>query len=107
MTRDEQVGKNEALFREVNERVAALNETFAQLTDYGSWVCECARENCVERCDMTIAEYEAVRRDDTQFLIAPDPSHFFPDDEDLVLQTDRYWVVRKRGEAAEAADDAV
>ena len=96
-------GKNEALFREINERVAELNETFATLTDYGSWVCECATEQCVERCDLTMVEYRSVRAHPTQFLIAPSRDHFAPDTETLVLQSERYWVVEKIGVAATVA----
>ena len=99
----ERVGKNEALFREVNERVADLNEAFEPLTEYGSWVCECAKENCVERCDLTMAEYGGVRADPTHFLIVPSREHFFPETETLVLQSERYWVVEKIGVAAAVA----
>jgi hypothetical protein len=37
--RDERAARNQSLFREVNEPVAELNQTFEQLTPYGGWAC--------------------------------------------------------------------
>jgi hypothetical protein len=37
--RDEPAARNQSLFREVNEPVAELNQTFEQLTPYGGWAC--------------------------------------------------------------------
>ena len=48
---------------------------------------------------LSIEEYESVRRDANQFVVLAD--HFTPEVEELVLETDGYWVVRKSGEAGE------
>ena len=96
-------GEVEALFREVNERVRELNETLEPLQEYGSWACECADPACLLRIDMTQAEYAELRARPTQFAVSPDQKHFDPEVEVLVRKTDRYWVVEKRGEAAEIA----
>jgi hypothetical protein len=45
----ERAARNQSLFREVNEQVASLNQMFDELTPYGSWACECASVDCLER----------------------------------------------------------
>ena len=96
----ERAGRNQALLREVNERIVELNETFDQLSPYGTWMCECADTDCREQIEMTIAEYEAVRRHPNRFVIAPHGVHFYENVEHVVGETERYWVVEKIGEAA-------
>jgi hypothetical protein len=60
---------NEALFRDVNERIAETAERFdAEKTEF---VCECSDPSCTERVPATLAEYEGVRKKSTTFLLAP------------------------------------
>jgi hypothetical protein len=40
--------RNESLFREVNERVKALNEAFDALSRNAEWICECGNTVCLE-----------------------------------------------------------
>ena len=40
--RERRLGLNEALFREVNERLRGLNEAFGEVTNRMELVCECA-----------------------------------------------------------------
>ena len=96
-------GEVESLFREVNERVRELNAKLEPLVDYGSWTCECADPSCVTRIDMTHAEYVELREEPTHFAVASDDRHFDAAAETLVRKTDRFWIVEKRGEAAEIA----
>jgi hypothetical protein len=95
--------ENEALLRSVNERVEALNRMFDLVTPYGSWICECARLDCVQRVDMTLAEYEALRQHPTRFVVAPGDEHLWPDVETVVERTPRYWIVEKVATAADVA----
>jgi hypothetical protein len=104
--RTTRLAKNEALFREVNERVADVTESFAQhldLPDVDGLVCECSDSLCLERVGpMRVEEYEAVRRDARQFIIAP--NHQAPDVESVVAKEERYWLVEKHeGVPAEVA----
>jgi hypothetical protein len=70
--RQERVGRNEALFRVVNERIERLNEVFAAVADdVFEIVCECGDMTCVEQIQIRSAEYERVRADPTLFIIAP------------------------------------
>ncbi len=89
------LGLNEALFREVNERVKAINEGFGSDVADTEFVCECADESCLERLRMTLAEYEHLRADPTQFAVRS--GHEVPDVEDVIENHDTYVVVAKRG----------
>jgi hypothetical protein len=97
--------ENQSLFRQVNERIKELNAVFDQLTPYASWACECANLGCIERIELTLAEYEELRGYPTRFAVAPDETHLVQGVERVVHQTGRYWVVEKVGEAAERATD--
>ena len=97
--------ENQALFRAVNRRIEELNELFDHLSPHGTWTCECARVECVERVELTLAEYETVREQPTHFFVAPGEAHVFPEAERVVERGDRYWVVEKIGAAAERAAD--
>jgi hypothetical protein len=96
--REKRLAQNEALFREVNERVNDL------ATDHGvasvhEYLCECANADCTFRVRLDPSEYEAVRGDPKQFLVLP--LHFTPEIESLVAEHEEYWVVRKSGEAGD------
>jgi hypothetical protein len=81
----------EALFRDVNERIAESAERFdAEETDF---VCECADPECTDRVEASLAEYEEVREDPTTFLLAP--GHEQKDIERVVADRGRFRVVEK------------
>jgi hypothetical protein len=102
VNRAERVGRNEAFFREVNERVRGVNEVFSDLTGKGDFVCECGDSGCVEGITLTMDEYREVRSEPELFAIAL--GHELTDVEDVVRTNDRFTVVRKReGEPAEIA----
>ena len=101
--RERRLAQNEALFREVNERV----ETIAHSHHLGphapyEFLCECANADCTFRIPLTPAEYGAVRADPRQFVVLP--LHFMPEVETLVTKTEGYWLVKKTGEAGEYAE---
>jgi hypothetical protein len=85
---------NEALFRDVNERIAESAEKFE--ADTTEFVCECADSSCTERVPATLAEYESVREKSTTFLLAP--GHGQPDIEQVVADRGRFQVVEKMQE---------
>jgi hypothetical protein len=90
-------GKNQALFRELNEQLEGLAERLAEAagTPLRDFVCECARTDCVDRVEITSSEYEAVRRVPTHFVVRP--GHGFDDFERVVQETDRFTIVEKFG----------
>jgi len=103
--REKRIGENEALFRDVNERVNALMKPKDFWRTLSDWICECPDETCMERIAMTPEEYEALRAHPTHFAVAPDASHVYPEAESIVEKHDRYWVVEKKGRAAEVAEE--
>jgi hypothetical protein len=65
----ERIARTEALFRDVNERIAESAERFE--SDHAEFVCECADQSCAERIPATLDEYERARADGTHFLLRP------------------------------------
>jgi hypothetical protein len=94
------VGQNEALFRELNERIAA-GQWPATGDDPVAFRCECAMLGCNILVELRLGEYEAVRADARQFVVAP--GHELPDVEIVVRREPGYVVVAKLGEAADVA----
>jgi hypothetical protein len=101
--RERRIGLNEALFREVNERLQELAEGFARTPEKLDLICECGNASCASQIEMDREEYEQVRSDSTTFAIAK--GHAIPDVEEIVEQRKGYDVVRKTAaEAEEAAE---
>jgi hypothetical protein len=95
--------QNQALWREVNERMKDLNEAFDHSARFSEFLCECANRNCVEHVFMTVEEYERVRLVPTHFLVLPGERHVFPGVERVVEEHDGYVVVEKFGDAGRMA----
>jgi hypothetical protein len=85
---------NEAAFREVNERIRSLNESFSQFSGEFSIVCECDDSACVEHLAVRPDEYDAIRSDPTLFAVRP--GHQSPAVETVESERGGYTVVRKR-----------
>lgn len=97
--RDERIAKNEATSREINEKIENAHEESPPRRDI-RMVCECGRETCDRVVAITLTEYERLRSDPRQFVVAHD--HVIPDVERVVSETDRYVIVVK-GEGTPAA----
>jgi hypothetical protein len=97
----ERAAHNQSLFREVNERLEHLAEAFQHVSEMNVFTCECAALDCVEQIQMSMDEYEAIRKDPNQFAVLPD--HVYFDVEVIRSASDRYMVVSKIGEGAEIA----
>ena len=83
--------QTEALFRDVNERIAESADEFdAESTDF---VCECSDPNCTHKVPASLAEYEQVREHPATFLVAPGHEH--TDIEQVVSDRGRFRVVEK------------
>ena len=92
-SRDERIGLNEAIFREVNERIENLAEKFELKDQPLDLICECGDADCVRRISMTRAEYEEIRSDPRQFAVHP--GHEYPDVEEIVGRRRGYDIVSK------------
>ena len=91
----DQVAKNEALFRDVNERVKEVDRSHNLSTDdRWDFLCECGNVECMERISLTVEEYERVRADPVPFAVVP--GHERPSVEVVVDATGDYSVIRKK-----------
>lgn len=94
--------RNQALYRQVNEKLEALNEAFENVLDAGgAWVCECADLSCTRTMELTLGEYEALRAHPNRFAVLP--GHVLPEVEVIVEERERYVVVEKLGLGASFA----
>jgi hypothetical protein len=93
-TRNERIARNEAMFREGNERMHAWPESqTAAPTENLLFLCECADPECRDRVALTMPEYEAVRSNPMHFTITP--GHESPEAERVVERYDGYAVIEK------------
>lgn len=92
--RARRIGMNEAVFREVNDRIQDVNAGIAALGDGRMHVvCECGRLDCHEQIAIDAAAYEQVRSDPKRFVLVP--GHEEPDVESVVAVGDGWIVVEK------------
>jgi hypothetical protein len=96
---------NEAVFREVNERIESLQHQFALTArEPLRIVCECDRLDCTMRVSVAVEVYERVRADPACFLVVP--GHEDDDVEAVVDSVGEALIVRKRpGEPQQVAED--
>lgn len=91
--------RNQSLYREVNERIEALNERMGGALSAGAtWVCECADTECMEPMELTLDEYEELRSHPDRFAVLP--GHVLEAVEHVEDAHDGYVVVEKLGPAA-------
>jgi len=97
--RERRLALNEAMFREVNERVEDMTNTFESDTGTFEIVCECADPACTERLSVATGVYERARSDAMHFLLSP--GHEDPTLEHVIETFDSYVVVEREGRDVE------
>jgi hypothetical protein len=91
--------RNQALHREVNERIKDLNERLDDPLDGSTvWVCECNDLDCTEPLQLTLGEYEQLRAHPNHFAVLP--GHVEDAVERIVEEHETYLVVAKLGRGA-------
>jgi len=87
----ERLARNQALFREVNERLLDLNDGLQE----GSmvFVCECSHVDCTATMPLGRADYESVRAHPTFFAIVP--GHEILEIEKIIDQRNGFTIVQK------------
>jgi hypothetical protein len=85
------IAKTEALYREVNERIAETAERFGG--EEADFMCECAEPECMDRVTAPLAEYEDVRSDGATFLLSD--GHEKPHVETVLARRGGYAIVQK------------
>jgi hypothetical protein len=108
----ERKARNEALIREVNERIEKVDKA-AEGASFGAedtfeFLCECGGGDagdvgCEEHVEMTIQEYEEVRSQDDRFAVYP--GHELGALESVAARNERFVVVDKRPMAEPTVED--
>ena len=101
---DAEKAETESLYRQVNERIHAVNAQRLLPDLPEALICECAKPECSELITMNVVEYRGLRMHSTWFVIAPGDEHFFPEVERIVAKNGHYWVVEKHDGAARIAE---
>jgi hypothetical protein len=102
--RERRIGRNEALFREVNDRIERVAETMQVTTNTIQIICECGNQSCTEQLTVPVTEYERIRSDSELFFVRN--GHERPEMEHVVERHGDYNVVRKEpGDAARLAHE--
>jgi hypothetical protein len=92
---EQAAARNEALWREVNDRIEELDDGLRVLpNDLLELHCECENAECEARVSMTPDEYREVRSQRDTFALAL--GHEDDAIEHIVKRTDRYLVVDKK-----------
>ena len=93
--REQRAIRNEELFRQVNLRIAELQEGSHDLTLEGLMplVCECSHTGCTVPVEIDPAVFERVRKNPLQYVVAP--GHEDLDVETIVERRDAFRVVEK------------
>jgi hypothetical protein len=97
---EERLARNEALFRELNERMKEISQSLApgETIPALEIFCECGQADCIEKLVVPFSEYEAVRSRPEHFLVAT--GHDTPEVETIFAQRDGYSIVEKHEEEA-------
>jgi hypothetical protein len=90
--RARRVGHNEALFRQVNERIEDLNAAFPTSESFAV-ICECGELGCTDQVELPPQVYERTRQSPARFVVKP--GHEVPDVEHIVEGDDAYRVIEK------------
>jgi hypothetical protein len=102
--RAERIGRNEDLFRKVNDQIEGVNEAFGTATGTMSIVCECGKLDCIEQIELAADAYRELRAEPTHFAVKP--GHEILDVERVVERRDDYFVVAKaEGDPARLAQE--
>jgi hypothetical protein len=87
----EEIARNEAFFRAVNEGIAEASEKFE--SEEAEFLCECGDPRCIHRVEVPLEEYEAVREHPTRSIVRR--GHVEDTIEDVVKGRRRYLIVEK------------
>jgi hypothetical protein len=102
----ERRAKNEAIFREVNERIEELSKR-AGVDEADSlfpgFVCECSNDGCTDILEISYQLYDSVREHPRRFLVLP--GHEDLDAEVVLDRLENALIVEKRPEVSHIATE--
>ena len=104
--REDRIARNEALFRDLNERMRQISESMSGGDPPATFeiFCECGAVDCMEKFGVPLSEYEAVRSHPERFILAA--GHDSPEVERVVSTLDGYVIVEKHEEEAAIARES-
>jgi hypothetical protein len=91
----EQAAKNEATFRNANERLEEKAEELELGERLTPFLCECEDEHCTEVLLLRRSDYEDVRAHPRRFIVVPGHQE---DDDQLIRGETDLAVIEKHGE---------
>jgi hypothetical protein len=91
----EQRARNESIFREANEKLAAKVVELSLTEEQTPYLCECADPSCTAIIRLTMPEYEAVRGNPRQFIVT---SEHDASPDWVVEEHQGFTVIQKTGE---------
>jgi hypothetical protein len=100
---EQRAARNEALFREVNQNIALLEERHGTTVSEPVFLCECADSGCTEQLAVDADTFRRVREQPRLFLLRP--GHDDPQLERVVEKHREYVIVEKTGEAGRVAEE--
>ena len=102
-TTAERIARNDATFRDANERIRAAAGEY-QVEGSLPVFCECADGGCTTLLRLTTQEYEHVRERGDRFVNAPGHQVAGEGWVQVVEDHDHYLVIEKLGRAGEVAE---
>ena len=99
---EQRAARNEALFREVNQNIARLEERHGTKVTVPVYICECASPDCTAQLQVDPETYRRVRQNARHFFVLP--GHEDSRLERIVESHREYLVVEKTGQAGEVAE---
>jgi hypothetical protein len=100
---EQRAARNEALFREVNENIARLEERYGSAAQ-PIFICECSHDSCTEHVPVDEETYRRVREHPRRFIVLP--GHVDKTLEAVVETHPSYLIVQKTGTAGDIAEQA-
>jgi hypothetical protein len=97
---DQQAGDGHVLARAINERIHDLHHMFDPRAPIAEWFCECSDTACTERIQMSMGEYEEIRRSPARAAVLA--GHELPEGDrpvSVVARHSTYVVVEATGVA--------
>jgi hypothetical protein len=92
---EERIARNNAIFREANQKIRASADRYDADLDPLPFICECAAPDCTEILRLTRREYRDVRQNDRRFLTAVGHEQAEGARARVVSRGDRYLEVEK------------
>jgi hypothetical protein len=100
---EERIAKNDATFRDANERINAAAGAYGMDTPV-PFLCECADPRCVEIVRLELDQYEEIRADSRHFLNVPGHQRAAQGAAVVVAERYGYVIVEKIGHAGEVVE---